>query len=464
MRVGFGCVLVLFFVAVPTSAARDLYVNPVTGDERNDGLAATPGAAGVGPVKTIHRAVRNAQPGDTVHLAALDEPYHESPVFHDRICPADKPITLDGHGATISGAERMDLATWEQVSPGRFRKVGLMRMDSAILGRWFFRIDGRIQHMERTSKGPSAKLKQPTELQPGEWTFVEAEDAFYIQLDSAKKPADYVVEAPVRSAGVQISGRNENIIIRNLNTQHVYNDGFNIHGYCRGVLLENVSAVECGDDGISAHDDCRIKVDGFTSIGNSTGFCHTNDSHSDSNRVLIRDCLGFDVFVLDTGTHTLTNSIVYSSASQSVVITGPRAGKDGVVPPGGCTLKLRNTAIVRRGRNTSMRFAAGSLVGAAHCVFAGFDITADCISFTLEQSVVASIGERRSKLTLGKTCKMLDYHNRYDADVDLVGQLFEDRNTLSHTVAIKFREPFDGTLVEPANYSGGVDATKLPKP
>ncbi|MBA4018517.1 MAG: hypothetical protein C0483_15220 [Pirellula sp.] len=460
--------LLLFFAAAQTSEARDLYVNPLTGDERNDGLTAAPGAAGIGPVKTIHRGVRYAQPGDTVHLAPLDEPYHESPVFHDRICPADKPITLDGHGATISGAEPMDLATWEQVAPGRFRKTTLLRMDSAILGRWFFRIDGRMQHMGRTSKGPSAKLKPPAELQPGEWTFVEAEDAFYVQLDPAKQPADYVIEAPMRSAGVQISGRNENLVIRNLNTQHVYNDGFNIHGYCRGVLLENVSAVECGDDGISAHDDCRIKVEGFTSIGNSTGFCHTNDSHSDSNRVIIRDCLGFDVFVLDTGRHSLTNSIVYSSASSSVVVMGPRAGKDGVIPPGACTLKLSNSAIVRRGRNTSMRFGAGSIVGALHCVFAGFDISADGMSFTLEESVVASIGDRRSKLTVGKSTRTADFHNRYDVDVDenffVQAQADVRDRSESRSMTIKFREPFDGTLLEPGNYSGGVDASKLPKP
>lgn len=462
MRNSFWCGLVLLFVVAPMSAARDLYVNQITGDERNDGLAAVPGATGVGPVKTIHRAVRSAQPGDTVHLAALDEPYHESPVFHDRICPADKPITLDGHGATITGAERMDLATWEQVAPGRFRKIGLMRMDSAILGRWFFRIDGRMQHMGRTSKGPSAKLKQPVELQPGEWTFVEAEDAFYLQLDPAKKPSDYVVEAPVRSAGVQISGRNENIVIRNLNTQHVYNDGFNIHGYCRGVLLENVSAVECGDDGISAHDDCRIKVDGFTSIGNSTGFCHTNDSHSDSNRVLIRDCLGFDVFVLDTGRHTLSNSIVYSSAAQSVVVTGPRAGKDGVVPKGRCTLELDNTAIVRRGRNTSLRLAAGSIVKARRSVIAGFRIEANGESLKLDDCIIAGIAETRESFVIGPQTKFGGSGNLYDMKFD--GPHPGAKQTGARAESVRFREPFDGTITEPADYSGGADASKLPKP
>ncbi|MGC3966158.1 MAG: hypothetical protein QM775_01935 [Pirellulales bacterium] len=191
-----------WFSATSPCAVRDLHVHPVLGDERNDGLAATADGKGSGPVKTIHRAVRYAQPGDTVHLTPLEEPYHESPVFHDRTCPADKPITLDGHGATISGAERMDLATWENVAPGRYRKVALLpRIDSAIIGRWFFRIDGRMQHMGRTSKGPSLPLKKPAELQPEEWTYVTDENAFYVQIDPAKKPGDYVIEAPMRSRG-----------------------------------------------------------------------------------------------------------------------------------------------------------------------------------------------------------------------------------------------------------------------
>ncbi|MBL9082896.1 MAG: right-handed parallel beta-helix repeat-containing protein [Planctomycetales bacterium] len=453
--------LLLPLLAAVPCAARDLYVHPTLGDERNDGLAAEADGAGHGPVKTIHRAVRYALPGDTVHLAKLDEPYHESPVFHDRICPADKPITLDGHGATITGAERMDLATWENVAPGRYRKVALLpRIDAAIVGRWFFRINGRMQHMGRTSKGPSLPLKKPEELQPEEWTFITDENAFYVQIEPTKSPGDYVIEAPMRSAGVQISGRNENIVIRNLNTQHVYNDGFNIHGYCRGVVFENVSAVECGDDGISAHDDCRIKVDGFTSIGNSTGFCHTNASHSDSNRVLIRDCLGFDVFVLDTGRHTLTNSLVFSSASSSVVVLGPRPDKEGKTPPGTCTLETENTAVVRRGKNTSLRWMRGAVVLMKNSAIVGFDLTVDADVLKLDDSVVGSLAERRNKLTVGAMTKATGAGSL--VDVDLTG--WPAGSTKPRPAILKFREPFDGSLVAPAEFTGGVDSAMLPKP
>ncbi|MGC3966157.1 MAG: hypothetical protein QM775_01930 [Pirellulales bacterium] len=259
---------------------------------------------------------------------------------------------------------------------------------------------------------------------------------------------------------MQISGRNENIVIRNLNTQHVYNDGFNIHNYCRGVVLENVSAVECGDDGISAHDDCRIRVDGFTSIGNSTGFCHTNDSYSDSNRVLIRDCLGFDVFVLDTGRHTLTNSLVFSSASSSVVVLGPRTDKEGKTPPGSCTLVLENTAVVRRGKNTSLRLMPRSLFTAKRSAIVGFDLTVDGELFELADSVVGSGTERRNKATIGATTRAVSSGSL--TDVELLN--WTEEKSRPTAAKLEFREPFDGSLVAPAEYTGGVDSTKLPKP
>ncbi len=140
------------------AAARDLYVDPIDGDDRADGLAAKAGD-GHGPVKSIAYGLKYAQPGDTVHLRPTAMPYREIPVFHNRHGEPAKPITLDGHGATIEGAEPLKAADWTQVSPGLYRGVPLARIDDPIVQRYFFRIDGRMVHMGRTSKGPRAPWK-----------------------------------------------------------------------------------------------------------------------------------------------------------------------------------------------------------------------------------------------------------------------------------------------------------------
>jgi hypothetical protein len=409
-------VAVGWFGGIAHVAARDIYVDNVAGLETNDGLAGRQDGERRGPFQTIHRGMRTAVPGDVVHLVKNDSvPYRESVVFHDRMCPADKPIVLDGHGAVIEGCEAVDLAQWELVEPGLYRKVKLLaHCDSAVVGRFFFRFDGAMQHMGRTSKGPSAKLKEPMLLKPGEWTFVpaelkvearelvdakdvarvkeqaHAEGAFYLKIDPAKKVSDYRIEYPARSSGVQVSGRNENIVIRNLEVRHVYNDGYNIHGYSRGVLFENVAAIECGDDGISAHDDCRITVRGLRSIGNSTGFCHTNESWSDSENVTIQDCLGFDVFVLGSGRHRLAKSRVSSAASSSVVTMGPSKKEEA----GECLLEMDDVTVVRAGRNQQMRLMARSVVRVTNCTIAGFHIACAAAELTVRDSKIGSVGVR----------------------------------------------------------------------
>jgi len=281
---------------------------------------------------TIHHAIKMATAGDTIHL----EPkvYRDYAGFYGKKGEPGKPITLDGHGATLEGSDPIDPAKWREVSPGLFANEDLMPgLSDAVIGRWFFLFDGRMQHMGRTSKGKQAPLKKPEKLQAGEWTFVKDPSrekppskaiygTFYLKLGAGQTLADAKIFAPMRSAGVQMSGDNAHLVIKNLTATHPYNDGFNIHGDCRDVVFENIRAIECGDDGISAHETAEYRVDGFVSIGNSTGICDTVAAKTSYNRVFIADCIGFDLFFLDDGRYKLTNAVIFSKAQNPFTVTG----------------------------------------------------------------------------------------------------------------------------------------------
>ena len=339
--------------------ARDLHVDPESGNDAHDGVAK--------PVKSISRAIRFAGAGDTIHLRPVV--YRDYAGFYEKHGEPGRPIVLEGHGATLDGAEPLDPAAWKETEPGLFRHDDLMRLDEAVIDRWFFLWDGRMNRMGRTSKGPSLPLKPPGELKPGEWTFVKDSTrklegsmqifgAFYLRLPAGQTLAEAKILAPVRSAGVQMGGKNSHITIRNLTATHPYNDGFNIHGSCRDVVLENIKAIDCGDDGISAHDDCRYSVDGFVSIGNSTGICDTGDSVTSYNRVFIRDCLGFDLYFLDTGRYSLSHSVVLSSAARTLMVTG-RDKAESL-----CTLTMDNVFIRRERGEGEFRVSADTRVTA----------------------------------------------------------------------------------------------------
>lgn len=281
---------------------------------------------------TIHHAIKMATAGDTIHL----EPkvYRDYAGFYGKKGEPGKPITLDGHGATLEGSDPIDPAKWREVSPGLFANDDLIPgLSDAVIGRWFFIFDGRMQHMGRTSKGKQAPLKKPEDLHAGEWTFVKDPSrerppskaiygTFYLKVAAGQKLADAKIFAPMRSAGVQMSGDNAHLVIKNLTATHPYNDGFNIHGDCRDVVFENIRAIECGDDGISAHETAEYRVDGFVSIGNSTGICDTVAAKTSYNRVFIADCIGFDLFFLDDGRYKLTNAVIFSKAQNPFTVTG----------------------------------------------------------------------------------------------------------------------------------------------
>jgi len=369
--------LSLFCVA--TAYSTDIYVDPVLGDEHNNGLVSKAKGAD-GPVKTIARGIKLAQPGDTVHLVPVV--FKESAVFNNRAGEPGKPITLDGHGATLDGSEDLHPDDWPEVAPGLFRNDHLLRLDDAVIQRWFFLWDGKMNHMGRSSKGLRPDFKKPEDLQPGEWTFIKDDSrkqpdsanifgAFYVKLPPGQKLADAHIAAPIRSAGVQMSGTNKWLVMRNLIATHVYNDGYNIHGSSRDCIFENIRAFECGDDGISAHDDCQFGVDGLISMGNSTGIADTGDSITEYNHVFIRDCLGIDLLFFGTNRHVIQNGVVLSSAHTVASLSGVEGN-----PTGTCTLKLDNVFIRRETAPAEARIGKGGVLDAQHVTLLGCHLLA----------------------------------------------------------------------------------------
>jgi len=371
----------LLFAALFASAlslhATEYYVDPAVGDDHANGLAAKPEGAN-GPMKTIARAIKAAQPGDTVNLARAN--YKESAIFHNRAGEPGKPITLDGHGAMLDGADALNPDGWKEVSAGLFKNDNLLRLDDAVIQRWFFLWDGKMNHMGRTSKGLRPDFKKPEDLQPGEWSFIkdpapngpngQIHGSFYVKLPPGQKLADAHIAAPMRSAGVAISGDNSWITIRNINATHVYNDGYNIHGKCRDVIFEKIGAFECGDDGISAHDDCWYKVDGLVSIGNSTGIADTVGSITDYDHVYIQDCLGVDLLFFGNTRHSIRNGVVLSHAHTVMSVSEQFPGQ------GVCSLALDNVFIRRDAAPAEARIGKGGALDLQHVTMLGFHLLA----------------------------------------------------------------------------------------
>lgn len=329
---------------------------------------------------SIAHAIRAAGPGDVIHL----EPGHvylDVAVFHGIQGSPSKPITLDGHGATLEGSDPVDPSAWLEASPGHYRCEKLLpNLNGAMLARWFFLFDGRIQRMGRVSKGKSAALKSPTDLQSGEWTFEQTsppthdqasaiEGVFHLRIAPGQSLAQANIRFPKRGAGVQFSGANAHLVIRNLTATHPFNDGFNIHGDCRDIVFENIRAIECGDDGISAHESAQYRISGFVSTGNATGICDTGTAQTHYTDVFMQDNVGLDLFFLDEVRASITRALILSSAQTPITVTGRAQG-------GECHLTLEQVHLRRIVEPRLGRVAARGTLKARQCTFEGMNLEA----------------------------------------------------------------------------------------
>ncbi len=368
-------------------AAKDIYVN------NRDGSDAAAGDSESAALLTIAKARTLAAAGDTIHLADTGKVYRESFSFTQSAGRADARLTVDGHGATISGADPLNEADWQPVGPGLYKNGTIYdqyKFNKEVIWRYFFVFDGKMNRMGTCLKGKSAPLKEPPALQEAEWTFVAAEKAFYLKIDPAKKLADYRIEIPVRANGVSIHHTADFVTIKNLTATHVYNDGYGLSGEGKNLRLENIRAVDCGDDGISAHAGSGAKIKGFYSSGNGTGICDTGNSETFYEDVLIENIVGVDLYFLlersGKSAHGIKNAVIIGNGGKQLVVESPK-------PDSEQSVELDNLLFIgRRGGDTIGRLYGNSTVTIRNSSFFNLDWSVNNTKLNLENTLLVDCG------------------------------------------------------------------------
>ena len=313
----------------------------------------------------------------------------------------------------------------------------------------------RAKTLAALSKGPSAPLKKPVELQPNEWTYVKEEDAFYLRLATNQSLDKANIRYPARSSAVVESISGSWLTVRNVTGTHVYNDGYNIHGAQRHTVFENIAAIECGDDGFSAHEDVDCHIDGFTSIGNATGLCDTGTSQTHYRNVFIKDCHGFDLYFIGLA-HSMENALIESSAAHAFVLDGA-ALKDGSA----CNLTLKNVLIRRVGGGPQeLRINAVGRLHAERCTFLGLNVTMTAgAAMDLQQCHIG--GEPKPDVLLYANTIWRGNDNRYNVKSLRVGQTSFTAATFADFQKLTGSEKTSRWSAEPAGSDSGADEGSL---
>jgi len=239
------------FVACGTLAfGRDVYVDNVAGDDRHSGDAAKPSGTGVGPCRTIARALRSAKRGDQIVLAPTGVPYRESITLeglrHSGF--ANRAFVIEGNGAILDGSTPVPGTAWEHYRGDVFR-FRPRRMNYQQLF---------IDDIPATRRRVEGDKMQLPPLEPRQWCQIDG--YIYFRVEKDKLPRQYNLTHAGHSVGITLY-KVDNVIVQNLIVQGYRLDGVNAHDGAFRCRLVDVTARGNGRSGVSIGGASRVSLE-----------------------------------------------------------------------------------------------------------------------------------------------------------------------------------------------------------
>ncbi|MDD2455171.1 MAG: right-handed parallel beta-helix repeat-containing protein [Kiritimatiellae bacterium] len=357
---------VLIFGGLLVAGAAEVHVNRWEGNDGNSGGAGS-------PVATLARGVGLLKAGDTLVVANGPEPYFEALNLGKLSGSADKPISVEGNGATLSGLVPMPAAEWDAQGDGTYRHQHK---------RWGALQPYLMDGEREIAKGSFGDLLPDSHC----WTT----NGVWFRPADGKKLEEYRLLGTLRVSGVFITSGSY-IRIRNLVCERFANDGFNIHGGSRGLVFENIEGRFNGDDGFSIHEDVEAAVYGGQFHGNNFGIQDVNASQSIFHGVLAvsNRLAGIDFY---GGYHSVFDSEVRDNGGNQISVVANLAAHIGFSndnPMCKGLVFVKNTSI--HGGCTGVRVGAGSRLVMKECsvrdLQTGLDVAAEGVCHAVKTAV-----------------------------------------------------------------------------
>ena len=251
-------VVIVSCLLVGQAAARDIYVDNVGGDDKNNGLHAQSQGDTASPVRTIAKALRLARAGDRIVLANSGQPYRECvALVGTRHSGAARlmPFILDGNGATLDGSAPIPADGWTHFRDNifRFRPKSLSQPVLFFSGRSI----------------PPLPLPQgtafPPRLEPLQWCAIEG--AIYFAVEANRLPPDYKLSYAELPTGITLY-QVDQVVIRNLTIRGFRADGVAAAVGARNVVLDNVTCTANGQSGVCVRGGAQVEIESCKLAGN----------------------------------------------------------------------------------------------------------------------------------------------------------------------------------------------------
>jgi len=236
-------------IAPAPLAARDIYVNNLTGSPEYDGGAPTPSETS-GPVHSLEHALRIARKGDRIIMADTGVPYYESISLQtaEHCGRPGAPFVIDGGGAILDGSRPVPPEFWRHYA-GKIYYLPLRRRGPYQMLFLAGKPLPRVQFSE----------DEPTKLPPLHWGYYNGN--IYLRLEDGKLPEDYELSVAWHPVGITLYHVN-NVVISNLTVQGFQLDGINVHDKVDQCILGGLVCRGNGRSGITVAGSSNAIIEG----------------------------------------------------------------------------------------------------------------------------------------------------------------------------------------------------------
>lgn len=237
-----GLLVATALIQLNEASARTLYVNNRIGSDRFNGVTAEAINRKTGPVASIGRALKLAGPSDIISLADTGVPYYEaiSLVGTRHSGTAQKPFTILGNGATLSGAFAVPETAWQQVG------TDLWQLKPYRKGHYQLILDGKAVPEVRPQ--PDEQWTEVPAIPVGSWCAFRG--AIYYHAERLVEPESMNFAFAQRMSGITFFSV-KNIIVDNLKVEHFRIDGVQASDHATDIVLRGVLIVENGRAGLT---------------------------------------------------------------------------------------------------------------------------------------------------------------------------------------------------------------------
>lgn len=255
--------LCLIFAAATTALARDIFVDNLGGDDRNNGETLRAQGKANGPCKTITKALRLVMSGDRIVIIAHPgEPYRESIAVQGGFSSGREgaPVEIVGNGAVLDGTTSLIDAEWDHEEGDVFSiRPRLMAHQQLFLS-------GKAAQRVPVKDGVLPKLAA---LQ---WCLFQGK--IYFRCEPGHIPSSYDPACCGLQTGITLYEVHD-LVISDLTVRGFQLDGVNAHDTARRVDLVNVTSVDNGRSGFSIGGASRVRLDGCNASGNGVAQVRT---------------------------------------------------------------------------------------------------------------------------------------------------------------------------------------------